>query len=48
MVGCGLIGRRRADVVHQSPGDELVIVADVDEGRARSVAREMGCLATAD
>lgn len=48
VVGCGLIGRRRADVVRQSPGDELVIVADVDQGRARSLAREMGCLATTD
>ena len=46
LVGCGLIGKRRADVVRQSPGDELVIVADVDEGRATSLAREMGCLAT--
>ncbi len=48
IVGCGLIGCRRADVVRQSPGDELVIVADVDEGRARPLAREMGCLATTD
>jgi len=48
IVGCGLIGRRRADVVLPSPGDELVIVADVDEGRAGSLAREMGCLATTD
>jgi len=48
IVGCGLIGRRRADVVRRSPGDELVIVADVDEGRARSLARKIGCLATTD
>jgi predicted dehydrogenase len=32
--------------VCQSPGDELVMVADVDEGRATSLARKMGCLAT--
>jgi len=48
IVGCGLIGRRRADVVCRSPGDQLVIVADVDEPRARSLAGEMGCLATTD
>ena len=48
LVGCGLIGRRRADVARRPPGDELVIVADVDRGRARSLSREMGCLATTD
>ena len=48
LVGCGLIGRRRADVVRRSPGDELVVVADLDQDRARSLARETGCLATTD
>jgi predicted dehydrogenase len=48
IVGCGLIGRRRAEVIRQSPDDELVIVADLDEGRAKSLARETGCLATTD
>ena len=48
IVGCGLIGRRRADVVRRSPGDELVIVADVDKGRAGSLALEIGCLTTTD
>ncbi len=48
IVGCGLIGRRRAEVVHQSPADNLVMVADVDEGRARSAAGASGCLATTD
>jgi len=31
IIGCGLIGKRRAQISHQSPGDEVVIVADVDE-----------------
>lgn len=48
IVGCGLIGRRRAEVVRQLSGDELVIVADIDESRATSLAREMSCLATID
>ena len=48
VIGCGLIGKRRADVVRQSCGNELVIVADVDESRARLLSEDMGCLATTD
>lgn len=48
VVGCGLIGRRRAAVVCESPGEDLIIVADVDRTRAEEVARENGCLATTD
>ena len=48
VIGCGLIGRRRATVVQESAGDELVIVADVDRMRAEEVARENGCLMTTD
>jgi len=48
IVGCGLIGKRRALVVHQSQDDEAVIVADVDESRARALVEETGCLAAGD
>ena len=48
VVGCGLVGRRRATVVRESAGDEVVIVADVDRTRAEEVARENGCLVTTD
>lgn len=48
IVGCGLIGKRRADVVCQSATDALVMVADVDEVRAMAAAEEMGCSATTD
>lgn len=48
IVGCGLIGKRRAGVVCQSPADELVIVADIDGSRAASLAAEMGCQATTE
>lgn len=48
VVGCGLIGRRRAAVVRESAGSELVIVADIDQSRAQKVARESGCLVTTD
>ncbi len=48
VIGCGLIGRRRAEIVHRSVTDELVIVADVDESRAEAVGDEMGCFATSN
>lgn len=48
LVGAGLIGRRRAAVVCESPGEDLIIVADVDRTRAEEVARENSCLVTTD
>lgn len=48
IVGCGLIGKRRAQVLRQSPSDELVVVADVDSARAETLAQGMGCLAETD
>ena len=48
IVGCGLIGTRRARVVRASPRDELVAVVDVDESRAHRLAGEMGCRAATD
>lgn len=48
IVGCGLIGGRRAQVIHQSTTDELVVVADVDLARAETLAQGMGCLAETD
>jgi predicted dehydrogenase len=47
VVGCGLIGRRRALVAHEA-GDAVVIVADVDTPRAQAVAAECGSAWTAD
>jgi predicted dehydrogenase len=46
VVGCGLIGKRRAQIVRQSPEDQLVMVADVDEARLAAAAGEMGCTGT--
>ena len=48
IVGCGLVGSQRAKVVWSSPDDELVVVADVEEGKARRLAHELGCEATRD
>ena len=46
IVGCGLIGRRRAAIVREMPEDELVMVADVRGARAHALAAELGCRAT--
>ena len=48
LVGCGLIGRRRAAVLNRFPDDEMVVVADVVEASARALAGELGCEGTGD
>jgi len=48
LVGCGLIGNRRARVVSESADDDLVIVADVDMARAVAVAQTTSCEAASD
>ena len=48
VVGCGQIGRRRAEVVHSSPTDELVGVADTDNGRSQALAADLTCRPAAD
>ncbi len=47
IVGCGLIGKRRATVA-QELGDQVIVVADVDIARAQQVAQESGCDWTGD
>ncbi len=47
IVGCGLIGRRRAAVAREL-GDRVVAVADIDAARAQQVAQENGCAWTTD
>jgi predicted dehydrogenase len=48
IVGCGLIGRRRAAIAGEMPGDEVVVLADVDKSRAEALAADMDCVATTD
>jgi predicted dehydrogenase len=51
-IGFAIVGLRRgyqaAKEVAQTAGARLVAVADLDEGRAREVAQELGCAWTAD
>lgn len=48
LAGCGVIGRRRAEVVCRSEGDQLVVVADVDRARAEDAAGQFHCQWTTD
>jgi predicted dehydrogenase len=45
IIGCGLIGSRRADFLGE---DELVIVADVNEQRAKELSEKHNCKFTTD
>ncbi|HEY8491473.1 MAG TPA: Gfo/Idh/MocA family oxidoreductase [Dehalococcoidia bacterium] len=48
VIGVGNIGRHHARIYRDLDGVHLVAVADADEARARSVAREFGCRPYAD
>src|ERR1700694_2690554 len=43
VIGCGLIGKRRAAEAAQNAGSTLIAVADADEQAAAAVAREFDC-----
>jgi predicted dehydrogenase len=45
IVGCGLIGRKRAEAAR---GHEIVAVADLDRGRAEALAETCGAAASTD
>ena len=48
LIGAGLMGGRRAPVLKQFPGTELVIVAAAHREAAAQLAATMGCSATGD
>lgn len=48
VIGCGLIGRRRATVAAAHARTEVVAVVDTDLPRAESLAAEVGCAARGD
>ena len=43
LIGCGLIGRKRAEALRAFPEDKLVVVCDTDESRAGAFARDYAC-----
>lgn len=43
IVGCGRMGRRRAQVIDDSVNETLCVVADIDEVKANSLAEQMDC-----
>ncbi len=49
IIGCGLIGRKRADALAKVPGTSLRVACDLDAGRASEVARNApGCESATD
>jgi myo-inositol 2-dehydrogenase/D-chiro-inositol 1-dehydrogenase len=48
IAGVGRIGASHAGVLCRHPEVDAVVVADVDEGRARQVAEQLGCDSTGD
>jgi predicted dehydrogenase len=46
VIGCGLIGSRRAAVAAANPASRLVVVADVDHLRAKAAAETAGAAVT--
>lgn len=48
IVGCGLIGHKRAEVVRRSSSDELALAVDSDLARAKDVAQGSGCSYASD
>lgn len=47
IVGCGVLGRRRAKIAIQE-GDKVVTVADLNEERAKTLAKELDCSYSTD
>jgi predicted dehydrogenase len=48
IIGCGLIGARRAEVLTKFPNSKLAMLADTDLERANKLAERYGCAFTAD
>lgn len=48
VVGCGLIGRRRAETAAAHPATAVAVVVDTDRSRAEALAAELGVEAASD
>jgi len=46
IIGAGLIGNKRADVILRSPKDKVISVFDIDKKRSRKLAKRVGCKIT--
>lgn len=46
IIGCGVIGARRAEILKKFPESKLVKVADINAERAKAVAEQYGCAYT--
>lgn len=44
IIGCGVIGRKRAAAISNYPNDKLVVVCDIEKPRAESMAADFQCL----
>ena len=44
VVGCGVVGYRRAKVIQSTGVGKVRVVADLDAGRATAVAKDVGCV----
>ncbi|MBI4543567.1 MAG: Gfo/Idh/MocA family oxidoreductase [Gemmatimonadetes bacterium] len=47
IIGCGLIGRRRAETAAAHPGTRVTLVADTERARAEEVASKVGAIGIA-
>lgn len=48
IIGCGLIGSRRADIIQKIGTDSVISVVDTDTERAKALAAKIGCKAEKD
>ena len=48
VIGCGLIGKRRAGEAAEHPNSKLLMVADINPVAAEELAKEYGCRALTD
>ncbi|HTX19869.1 MAG TPA: Gfo/Idh/MocA family oxidoreductase [Bacteroidota bacterium] len=48
LIGCGLIGRKRAAALSEFAEDRIVVACDIDRSRADTFSKEFGCQATTE
>ena len=43
IVGCGIIGQKRANIIKTQINQKIIAVVDVDKNKAKLMAKEFGC-----